>query len=307
MVLALRSSSLRRACRPLLAGEPSVWERAGWKPGLAPVISTGLGLKPPACGRPSREAGLASFAAVRLAVRLAGRGLVHGIVTAPISKEAWSLAGVPFADHTEYLGHEAGAQAQMLLGVPSKGLWCVLATRHIPLSRVAMALSVPGIVGAARALREALRRLGKRRPLLGLCAFNPHAGEGGLLGLEEKRILIPAAALARRHGILLQGPIPADTAWRRHLEGRLDGLVCLYHDQALIPLKTAGGLEVVNWTAGLPFARTSPGHGTGYDAAERGPVDPRATIAAAELAARLCRSKGRLPSVPRGSDKQQIG
>src|SRR5208282_2291031 len=110
----------------------------------------------------------------------------------------------------------------------------------------------------------ALRRLGVARPRLALCALNPHAGEGGLIGGEEAARLAPAAAALRRAGLRLDGPLPADSAWRLHVSGAYDGLVCLYHDQALIPLKALAGLGGVNWTLGVPFVRTSPAHGTAW-------------------------------------------
>ncbi len=293
---ALRSAPLRRSCRPLLVGEPAVWRRAGWRPGSFPVWDTGLGMGLPPFGRVTRAGGAISFAAVSTAVRLAARGVVDGVVTAPISKEAWALAEVPFRDHTEYLRAETGADAQMILAAPQKGLWCVLATRHIPLARVPGALTQAGILSAARALSGALRRVGMRRPRLVLCGLNPHAGEGGLLGLEEKRVLEPAVRSARRSGLALSGPMPADAAWRRHVAGGCDGLVCLYHDQAMIGLKAAAGLGVVNWTVGLPFVRVSPGHGTAFDVAGRGRADASATAAAAALAVSLCGREKRPPA-----------
>ncbi|MBI5241565.1 MAG: 4-hydroxythreonine-4-phosphate dehydrogenase PdxA [Elusimicrobia bacterium] len=289
VLAALRRGSLPRSCRPLLVGEASVWRRAGWRPGLLPVWDTGLGLTPPPFGRVTRVGGAMSFAAVKTAVRLAARGVADAVVTASISKEAWSLAGVPYRDHTEYLRAETGRDAQMILAAPQRRLWCVLATRHIPLARVPGALNRAGILSAARVLCDALRQTGLRRPRLVLCALNPHAGEGGLLGSEEKKILAPAARSARRLGLGLSGPLPADAAWRLHAAGGCDGLVCLYHDQAMIGLKAAAGLGVVNWTAGLPFVRVSPGHGTAFDAAGRGRADASATAAAAGLAIGLLR------------------
>lgn len=214
---------------------------------------------------------------------------MSGIVTAPISKEAWDLAGIPYRDHTEFFREKTKADVQMALGIPRLKLWCLTATRHVPLRKVPRALKAVSLAQAARALKRALGLLGLARPRLGLCALNPHAGEEGLLGAEEGRILAPAVLSARRSGVDITGPIAADTAWRWHREGKLDGLVCLYHDQALIPLKVAAGLEAVNWTLGLPFVRTSPGHGTGFDIAGRSRPDCRATMAAAELAAFLCR------------------
>ena len=288
-VLALRAGAFRGAS-PLAVGEPSVWRRAGWTERLAPLLDTGLGLAAPRLGRDSAAGGRASFAALALATRLAQRGLAAGLVTAPISKRAWDLAGVPFRDHTGYLKEATGAGAEMVLGAPEQGLWCALATRHVPLASVPRALDAGRVLGAARALDAALRRLGRAAPRLGLCGLNPHAGEDGLLGGEERRVLVPAAARARREGLDLRGPVAADAAWRLHRAGAFDGLVCLYHDQALVALKTAAGLGVVNWTAGIPFVRTSPGHGTGYDLAGKAEPDPSATVSAARLAVRLARS-----------------
>ncbi len=288
---ALRSPGLRRACRPLLVGEASVWRRAGWSKGEFPLLDTGLGFKVPRYGIDSREGGAASYEAVRRAVRLAARGVVSGIVTAPISKAAWKLARVPHADHTEFLARETGCRVQMLLGLPRRRIWSVIVTRHCPLRDAPRLLNPGAVAAAALTLNIALRTLWGRKPRLGLCGLNPHGGERGLFGSEERRILKPALMRARSLGLAIEGPLPADTAWRRHFAGEFDGLVALYHDQAMIPLKSVGGLEVVNWTAGLPFVRTSPGHGTGYDIAGRGAPSPAATLAAAELACRIIKKR----------------
>ncbi|MBI5595205.1 MAG: 4-hydroxythreonine-4-phosphate dehydrogenase PdxA [Elusimicrobia bacterium] len=241
--------------------------------------------------KPNPRGGRASFQSLEAALRLAGKGLADGIVTAPISKEAWKSAAVPFHDHTEYLGKMAGAPETTMMLMAGE-LRAVLATRHIPLSEVPARLSVREIVStgrqAARALRESL---GISRPKLGLCALNPHAGEGGLLGSEEERLLKPAVKELLRSGLAISGPIPADTAWAEHAEGRYDALIALYHDQALIPLKLRSRYGVVNWTIGAPLVRTSPGHGTAFDVAGKGNADPTATIAAALWAARVCRRR----------------
>jgi 4-hydroxy-L-threonine phosphate dehydrogenase PdxA len=274
------AAALRR--RFLFVGEPSVWRRAGWRPALGELHDTGLGLAAPKHGRPTAESGRASFAALSQAFALAARGVVGGIVTAPISKSAWAAAGVPYTDHTEYLRERTGADLGMVLAAPDSGLWCALATRHVPLKEAIAQLSVARVLSAARVLSSA----GKKR--LVLCGLNPHAGEDGLLGGEEKSILAPAAAAARRAGLSLTGPVAADAAWRLHAAGRYDGVVCLYHDQALIPLKAAAGLSILNWTVGLDgLVRTSPGHGTGFDIAGKGIADPRATVHAARLALTL--------------------
>jgi 4-hydroxythreonine-4-phosphate dehydrogenase len=283
---ALRAGALSKGVSPLLVGAAEVWRRAGRRASDGPVFDTRL--DPCAPGKPGVDGGRVSSASFEAAIRLAARGLVAGIVTAPIAKDSWAAAGYPFRDHTERLARCAtSGAAEMILGVPSRGLWCALATRHLSLKEALRRLDQASVKGAARALDAALRRLGKTRPRLALCGLNPHAGEGGLIGGEEKAILAPAAAALCREGLRLDGPLPADSAWRLHVEGAYDGLVCLYHDQALIPLKALGGLSGVNWTVGLPFVRTSPAHGTGWEAARTGRIDASATIEAARLAARL--------------------
>lgn len=281
---ALRSKRVQKACRAMVVGEKAVWKRAGWTPALAPLYDTGLALKLPAYGRPTAATGKASFASFETAVHLSQARVVDGLVTAPISKRAWGLAGLKWRDHTEYLGKATRTQAEMILASPSRGLWCALVTRHVPLSEVPGKLTIPGILNAVRSLRDGLKQVGNAEPRLLLCGLNPHAGEDGLIGREEKRVLIPAAKRAR-----LPPPVAADAAWRVHAQGRCDGLVCLYHDQALIGLKAVAGLSIVNWTVGLPFIRTSPGHGTGFDIAGQKKAASSAMEEAALLAARLAR------------------
>ncbi len=288
VLAALRAGALPQGVTPLLVGERAVWRRAGWRPADGPVRDTGLGGGLPPPGAPSAAGGRFSAAAFEEALRLCARGLAAGVVTAPISKESWALAGYAWRDHTSRLAECApGGAAEMLLGAPSRGLWCALATRHVPLREVPARADAGAVGRAARALDEGLRRLGRPRPRLALCGLNPHAGEDGLIGGEEKKTLVPAAAALRREGLDLAGPLPADSAWRLHAEGVFDGLVCLYHDQALIALKVLTGLSGVNWTLGIPFVRVSPAHGTAWDAARTGRVDPSATIEAARLAARV--------------------
>ncbi len=280
---SVRAGALGPGVSPVFVGEASVWRKAGWRPADGPVRDTALGLPVPKPGRPTADCGRISAASFEESLNLIARGLAGGVVTAPISKTGWSGAGYAWRDHTARLADFAGRpDAQMVLGVPSRGLWCATATRHLPLRAVPGALRARDIASCARDLAEALRLLGKRKPRLALCALNPHAGEDGLIGTEERDFLAPLAKRLR-----LDGPVPADSAWRLHAEGAYDGLVCLYHDQALIPLKALGGLAGVNWTAGLPFVRTSPAHGTAYDAAAAGRLDPAAAVESARLASKL--------------------
>ncbi|HVE12889.1 MAG TPA: 4-hydroxythreonine-4-phosphate dehydrogenase PdxA [Elusimicrobiota bacterium] len=286
-VAVLRSGAARAAADWVAVGSREALAGAGWTPGLCPLVDVGP------CGpirrRPTPEGGRASFAAVRAALDLCARGRVHGMVTGPISKEAWALGGVPYPDHTELLRERTSSpRATMMLAAGR--LKAVLVTRHMPLARAPRALTARAVVETAELTAASLRDgLGIARPRLALCALNPHAGEGGLLGDEEERVLRPALALLRRRGADVAGPIPADTAWAEHAAGRFDALLALYHDQALIPLKLADRFGVVNWTIGAPLVRTSPGHGTAFDVAGRGRADASATIAAALWAARVAR------------------
>jgi 4-hydroxythreonine-4-phosphate dehydrogenase len=271
---------VRRACIPAAVGGREVFRRAGWTPALAPLLD--LGPCGPFPAGPSAEGGRISYAAVRAAVSLCARGLAEGIVTAPICKESWRLAGTAHLDHTALFEALACRPVAMLLSAGS--LRAVLATRHLPLKDVPASLGFEALSRAALLLREALTRdLGLREPRIGLCALNPHAGENGLLGREELDLLAPAAARLRRMGVGVEGPLSADAAWAAHAKGSFDALIALYHDQAMIPLK-ASGAPVVNRTLGIPFARTSPGHGTAFDAAWRGRADCEPTVQAALLA-----------------------
>lgn len=287
VLAALRAGALPAGTRALLVGEASVWRGAGWRAADGPICDTRLGVRLPRTGAPSVEGGRLSASSFETSLRLLGRGLVSGVVTAPVSKRSWAMAGYPWRDHTERLAACGAAGAEMVLGVPSRRLWCALATRHVPLAEAVRRVGQQEVSSAARALDEALRRLGFRRRRLALCGLNPHAGESGLMGLEERRRLSPAAAELRRQEIFLEGPVPADSAWRLHVEGAYDGLVCLYHDQAMVPLKALGGLSGVNWTMGPPFIRVSPAHGTAWEAARSGIVDASGTIEAARLAGQL--------------------
>ncbi|UPT73136.1 MAG: 4-hydroxythreonine-4-phosphate dehydrogenase PdxA [Elusimicrobiota bacterium] len=177
---SIRAGALPRGVSPLLVGDAAVWRAAGRRPSDGPVLDTRLGLPVPRSGRPTADGGRLSAASFEAALTAAARGLAGGIVTAPISKSSWAEAGYPWRDHTERLAGFAGRpDAQMILGVPSRGLWCAIATRHIPLKDVPGALGAREIAACARDLREALVLLGRRSPRLALCGLNPHAGEGG--------------------------------------------------------------------------------------------------------------------------------
>ncbi len=213
-------------------------------------------------------------------------GELAALVTAPISKKLLRDAGYRFEGHTELLAHVARTKrfAMMLVGGP---LRVSLVTIHVPLAKVPRLLSTKRIVEVIELSHDVCKRLGIRRPKIGVAGLNPHAGEGGLLGGEEQRIIAPAIQSAKRKGIGVTGPWPADTLFHKAYNGEFDAVVAMYHDQGLAPLKMIAFDSGVNLTLGLPFVRTSPDHGTAFDIAGKGIANPASIIAAINLAAEL--------------------
>jgi len=267
-----------------IIGDSAALKAAGFKAGRAvfiPMDAAGLNRKERA---PRAAAGLASFKAVELAIKLLKRAGAGALVTAPVSKEAWRLAGIPYTGHTELLRARTGREP--LMGFTAGKARTALVTEHFSIRRVPSVITAGLVIEKARLFAEALKTAGIKTPRITLAALNPHAGDGGLLGMEEITILKPAVARLRAKGLDIKGPAPADAAWREHLNGRSDGLLCLYHDQALVPLKLIPGAErAVHWTWGLPFIRTSPAHGTAFDIAGRAIADAAGMKAAISSAA----------------------
>jgi 4-hydroxythreonine-4-phosphate dehydrogenase len=272
-------------------GDSAALKAAGFKAGrtaFIPVDASRLDLKKRI---PNAAAGRASFRAVDLALTLLKKGGFHALVTAPISKEAWRLAAVPYTGHTELLRARTGHEP--LMGFTAGKLRIALVTEHFSIKRLPSILTAALIIKKALLFADALRAAGNDKPKITLAALNPHAGDGGLLGHEEMTILKPAVRRLRAEGLEIKGPFPSDAAWREHLNGLSDGLLCLYHDQALTPLKVLPGAErAVHWTWGLPFIRTSPAHGTAFDIAGRDLADFRSMKEAIRSAARLARGGG---------------
>lgn len=233
--------------------------------------------------------------AIETAVSLCRENLVSAMVTNPIQKASLYAAGFPHPGHTEFLETLAGAGARsvMMLAVP--GLRVVPVTVHRALASVPGALSVDLIVRTARIVAAALRSdFGIEAPRLAVAGLNPHAGEAGTLGHEEVDIIAPALAVLRAEGIDVFGPVPADTLFHPEARAGYDAALCMYHDQALIPLKTIDFHNGVNVTLGLPFVRTSPDHGTALDIAGKGTADPRSLVAALKLARDIADARTRV-------------
>jgi 4-hydroxythreonine-4-phosphate dehydrogenase len=207
--------------------------------------------------------------------------------TAPVSKEAITRAGIPFRGHTELLADAFGVPVLMLMDGPQ--LKVALATNHLPLARVPRALSVEGLVAQLDLLSRSLRQQLGRRPRVAVCGLNPHAGEGGVLGTEEVRVIGPAIARARRKGVDCHGPFSADGLFAKARDFPFDVALAMFHDQGLVAAKTLDFRRTVNVTLGLPVPRTSPDHGVAYELAGKGRADATPMVYALLKAAELAR------------------
>ncbi|MBZ9655138.1 4-hydroxythreonine-4-phosphate dehydrogenase PdxA [Phyllobacterium lublinensis] len=234
----------------------------------------------------------ATIEAIEQAVALTLAGRARAVVTCPIAKKALYEAGFDFPGHTEFLAHLAGQRLGhkvtpvMMLAGPL--LRAVPVTIHIPLSKVPAALDIANILSVARITSAALKdQFGIANPRLAIAGLNPHAGEGGSMGDEDENIVRPAVETLQAEGIDARGPLPADTMFHAAARATYDTAICMYHDQALIPVKTLGFDDSVNVTLGLPFVRTSPDHGTAFDIAATGKAKPDSLIAALRLADKM--------------------
>lgn len=238
-------------------------------------------------GRPDTVNSLAVIGAIELAVRLVREGRAGAVVTNPIHKESLYQAGFSFPGHTEFLAALAGVERVVML-LSSPALNVVPVTIHQPLREAIAGLTIADIVETGRIVDAGFRRdFGIGRPRLALAGVNPHAGEGGSLGREDLDIVAPAVAALQREGIAAVGPLAADTLFHAEARAHYDVALCMYHDQALIPIKTLDFHGGVNVTLGLPFIRTSPDHGTAFGIAGTGAARPDSLLAALHLAAKM--------------------
>lgn len=316
---ALTDARVLAACEPLLVGSPALLRRTAARLVLTlPEFrsdTSGAGSHEPAgddelAGQndesmfppqpgPTSAGGALSFAWLERAIALAKAGRVQGIVTAPIAKDSWHMAGVRFPGHTEVLAERFDSpRSAMLFEGPS--LRVVLATVHIALARVPTMLTRQRVLESICLAHEACLELGRSNapPRIGVAAINPHAGEGGLFGDDDDRLVVPAISDARAMGIGADGPVPGDVVFLRAVLGRYDAVVAMYHDQGLIPVKLLDRERSINVTVGLRWntrrvIRTSPAHGTAFDIAgaraalPTGDASPQSMIEAILLAARL--------------------
>jgi 4-hydroxythreonine-4-phosphate dehydrogenase len=255
-----------------------------------PVVATGKAATAPP-GRPDANSAEAVLASIRQAVGDVASGRASAVVTNPIAKSVLYRAGFPHPGHTEFLAELAsrdGKTPQPVMMLWSPTLAVVPVTIHLPLKDAIAQLTSELIVATARiAVADLKTRFGIANPRLAISGLNPHAGEFGTLGAEDDEIVAPAIAALRNRGIQARGPLPADTMFHEAARNSYDCAICMYHDQALIPIKTIAFDDAVNVTLGLPFIRTSPDHGTAFDIAGTGKANPASLMAALKLAARM--------------------
>jgi 4-hydroxythreonine-4-phosphate dehydrogenase len=252
-------------------------------------------------GQPDQSSGPAAIASIRRAVADVFAGRAHAVVTNPVAKAVLYRTGFAEPGHTEFLARLAqeatGRAAHPVMMLWSPELAVVPVTIHLPVREVPQRLTAELIVETGRIVARDLRaRFGIARPRLALAGLNPHAGEEGALGAEDAAVVAPAVERLRREGIDARGPLPADTMFHAAARRTYDAALAMYHDQALIPIKTLAFDHAVNVTLGLPFVRTSPDHGTAFDIAGTGRADPASLVAALKLAARLVAADAMAPA-----------
>ncbi len=247
-------------------------------------------------GKPSPDTANAVTSAIAGCVEILQAGEAAALVTAPIHKAVLTSAGFGYPGHTEYLTALTGAErAVMMLSADdlSPCLRVVPLSVHAPLKTALLTLSSDAICAGAEVLLEGLKRdIGISQPRVAVAGINPHAGEGGTIGNEDQEIIAPAISKLQAHGHTVTGPFPADTLFHDKARGEYDAALCMYHDQALIPIKTLAFWTAVNVTLGLPIVRTSPDHGTALDIAGRGIADEKSMIAAIRTAADIADRRG---------------
>jgi 4-hydroxythreonine-4-phosphate dehydrogenase len=307
IVKALSTEEPFRACRPVVFGDREVLSRAIQIQNLSATLEvidnipqdgylprkvfffplSQLEVASLRFGQPDRACGEAMVKYIKEAVKRTRNRELDAITTCPINKKAMNEAGYSFPGHTELLAHLVGASSVAMMFLGSK--WrIVLVTTHLPLKDVSGWISKDRILSTLRLTDEGMKKhFGIPQPKIGVLGLNPHCGEGGLLGEEEKKEILPAIAEARLLGMDVEGPFPADSFF--NISGRyaFDAVISMYHDQGLIPIKMSDFKEAVNFTLGLPFIRTSVDHGTAYDIAGKGLADPTNLVKAIVTAANL--------------------
>ncbi len=304
IIKALYCAEIRNYCNPIVIGDAGIMKEALKLTGLPlriksissisdtkPMVGTievmNIHSRLPAKkGSPSKSAGRALVTYIKKAVELALKNEVKAIVTAPISKKSLKMAGYTWPGHTEMLAELTNVKDFGMIFV-SKNLKIILSTIHIPLKEVPKKVNQKLVLKTIRLAKKGTDILGIEKPRIAVAGLNPHAGESGIMGTEESGTIVPAIKKAQKEGIDVSGPYPPDVIFHKAYNGHFDIIVCMYHDQGLIPFKMIAFDTGVNVTVGLPIIRTSPDHGTGFDIAWKNMADPSSMLEAIKLASKL--------------------
>ncbi|MDR0723777.1 MAG: 4-hydroxythreonine-4-phosphate dehydrogenase PdxA [Endomicrobium sp.] len=275
---AINSLKVQRVCSLVIFGDKQIFERLAEKyiknkNNFKFVATSNLGAVKKSI--PTKKAGLIASVAIKEAVKYCINNKIKALVTAPVSKESFKLAGITYTGHTELLANLTNSKKIAML-MACNDILGVMVTRHIPISQISKNLKTKNIVETVLLTANFINKNIK----IALCGLNPHAGDNSILGSEEKKIILPAYKKLTQLGIDITPPLPADSAWLKTKQGQFDLICTMYHDQLMIPLKCIDASKIVNITIGLPFIRTSPGHGTAFDIAGRNMADPSAMIEA---------------------------
>jgi 4-hydroxythreonine-4-phosphate dehydrogenase len=321
IVKALKNPKITKSCIPIVVGSLPVLKKYGFNPNknLCIDISNGqkLALTKP---KPTASGGILSFKALKTAVKLCTYGKADGLVTAPICKKSWQLAGIKYNGHSDYF-RKVFKKPDALMIFVSKNIKCALLTEHLPLKRVPEFITKQKVISVCKNFQKALKTISPPLPLhlprrqtgeracpewpvvsgvepsrrvgvrgiqkkqkIVFCGLNPHLGDGGVFANEEEKIIKPALKKLQNFTLM-----PADSAWQNYIKGNFAGIICTYHDQALIPIKTLSASPVVHWTYGLRFMRTSPAHGTAFDIAGKKKSDASSLIESILFASKFCK------------------
>ena len=273
---AVNSLKVQRVCSPVVVGDKTVISKyfnIGKKQKNIEFVFSSDYSKKIVLGKPSKISGLIACDAIKQAVKMCMSGQTKSMVTAPVSKESFKYAGLKYSGHTEFLGALTKTKNYCMMMI-CDDINSVMVTRHLPVSKVSSVLTKKDIVSTTALSADFIKKVLKRNPKILLCALNPHAGDNGILGNDEKEKIIPAMKELKKKGYNVCGLYPVDVAWAKFLKYKYDLIVAMYHDQIMLPLKILNPKKIVNVTAGLPFVRTSPGHGTAFDIAGKNIADP---------------------------------
>jgi 4-hydroxythreonine-4-phosphate dehydrogenase len=304
IVKTLYRAEIRENCDPIVIGNAEVMKDAvkltrlpmriksissvsDSRPGIGDIEVLNIKSRfPVKKGVPSKSSGRAFVQYIRKAVELSLKNEVKAIVTAPISKESLNMSGYAWPGHTEMLAELTHSKDVAMMFISDR-LKIILSTIHIPLKAVPVKINEKLVLRTIRFAKKGMDMLGIKKPRIAVAGLNPHAGESGIMGTEESGIIIPATRRAKEEGIDVSGPYPPDVIFHKAYNGEFDIIVCMYHDQGLIPFKMIAFDTGVNITVGLPIIRTSPGHGTGFDIAWKNLANPSSMIEAIKLASKL--------------------